>query len=125
MARGLSTQKLAELARVGHSTISEAERGRPVRRVVLDRLAEVLGPDAYGAVVVSGLPTEDTAVALACRQRRLPVADAAKRAGVGYDVMKRAVTGARVHPANAKRIADAFGLDVIDVAGVFPRDEAA
>jgi hypothetical protein len=87
-------------------------------------LAEVLGPDAYGAVVVSGLPTEDTAVALACRQQWLPVADAAKLAGVGYDVMKRAVIGARVHPANAKRIADAFGLDVADV--VFPRrDEAA
>lgn len=121
IAAGLSARQLAELAGVSHTAVSQAERGRAVKRDVLAALEGVLGPKVREVVAVwPALPTDDTAVAKACRDMGESVAEAAKRAGVSHDVMRRAASGERVHPANAKKIADAFGLDVSDVLPLPP-----
>jgi hypothetical protein len=112
----LSARQLAKQAGVSYTAVSYAERGRAVTRDVLAGLVRVLGPAVKDAVAVwPPLPTGKTAVARARRLSGESRLHAANRAGVGYDVFKRAEDGEGVHPANAKKIADAFGLDVSDV----------
>lgn len=121
LAAGLSARQLAIRAGVSHTLISKAEAGRAVTRDVLVALEGVLGPGVKDAVTVwPAPPTDDTAVAKACRESGEWIAQVAKRAGVSQDVMGRAATGERVHPANALKIADALGLDVTDVLPLPP-----
>lgn len=116
MDAGLSLLGLADLAGIGHTTLSEAERGRPVTREVLTRLASVLGADVYAVVKVDPRSPETlTKLAQARRAAGLTQAAAAERAGVTLDTFKRAERGSRPHPRNAKKMADAFGLNVADV----------
>lgn len=122
VALGLSARQLAKQAGVSHSVVTKAERGGALRRSAVDALAVILGPTVYEAVSVVGWPTEDTAVARACREQRVSITEAAARAGVGYDVMRRALRGDGIHPGNAKRIADALGLAVVDVLPIPQRN---
>jgi DNA-binding XRE family transcriptional regulator len=83
-------------------------------------LAKVLGPAVYDTVDV--WPPEpsparvNVSLAKARAARGESVSQAAARAGVGRAVYMRAERGEVVRPANAKKIAEAFGLDVMDVA---------
>lgn len=121
LAAGLSARQLAERAGVSHALISKAERGRAVTRDALAALEGVLGPGVKDAVTVwPAPPSDDTPVARACRESGEWIAQVAKRAGVSNDVMGRAATGERVHPANALKIAHALGLDVADVLPLPP-----
>jgi len=115
-ARGLSARQLAELAGVSHSSVCRAEDGHHVRREIVAALAKVLGPAVYDDVPVwPPLPVGDGLLEVARRETGESISDAATRAGVSRDVLRRAERGQGVHPANAKRIADAFGLAVDDV----------
>lgn len=117
IAAGLSIRELAAKAGVGSTSVSEAERGRSVTRGMAADLAKVLGPAVYDAVEVwPPLPADDsTALAKARRASGESVSQAAARAGVTRFVYLRAERGEGVRPSNAKRIAEAFGLDVLDV----------
>lgn len=83
-------------------------------------LSKVLGPD-----VLDWLTPEGNRVLRERWRRGLRRADAAEQMGVSIDVLARAERGAGVHPTNAKRIADAYGLAVEDVlpVPVEPRQE--
>lgn len=117
LAAGLSARQLATKAGVSTSCVHRAESGRAVTRDVLAKLASILGPSIYDAVPLwPPVPAGDNAVARARRQTGEALTEAASRAGVSDDVMKRAERGQGVHPKNAKAIAEAFGLDVMDVS---------
>jgi DNA-binding XRE family transcriptional regulator len=90
-----------------------------VTRGMAADLAKVLGPAVHNAVDVwpPPLPAHDatTPLARARAESGESVSQAATRAGVTRAVYQRAERGEGVRPGNAKRLADAFGLDVIDV----------
>lgn len=116
IAAGLSIRELAAKAGVGASSVAEAERGRMVTRGMAADLAKVLGPAVHDVVEVwPPLPAKQTALVQARRASRETMMQAATRAGVSRYVYRRAEAGLGVHPGNAKKIADAFGLDVFDV----------
>jgi transcriptional regulator with XRE-family HTH domain len=118
IAAGLSIRELAAKTGVGSTSIGEAERGRAVTRGMAADLAKVLGPAVHDAVTVwPPLPPQDatTALAKARAETGESVSQAAARAGVTRFVYQRAERGEGVRPSNAKRIAEAFGLDVFDV----------
>jgi lambda repressor-like predicted transcriptional regulator len=114
IAAGLSARQLATRAHVHVSSVLRAERGGFVKREVRDALVAVLGPNARPAIAVR-IEHPDTPVYLARRARGESGREAAIRAGVSKDVFARAQRGERVHPANAARIAAAYGLRVEDV----------
>jgi transcriptional regulator with XRE-family HTH domain len=118
IAAGLSIRELAAKTGVGSTSIGEAERGRAVTRGMAADLAKVLGPAVHDAVTVwPPLPAQDatTALAKARAETGESVSQAAARAGVTRFVYQRAERGEGVRPSNAKRLAEAFGLDVFDV----------
>lgn len=93
-------------------------------RDVVGALAKVLGPTVYDDVPVwPPLPAGDGLLEVARRETGESVKDAAGRAGVSRDVLRRAERGQGVHPSNAKRIADAFGLDIEDVLPAPPPEK--
>lgn len=76
----------------------------------------MLGSAVWDAVTLwPPEPEGDDVLVVMRRQRRESLPDAAARIGVSPDVLARAERGQGVHPANAKRIADAYGLGVLDV----------
>ena len=115
----LTRPQLATLSGVSVATIIKAEDGQPVREATAAALAQVLGAEVYGAVVIRDTPlrTPDpsTAVARARLDRGWTQLEAARHIGVSADVLRRAEAGKGVHPANARKIALAFGLDTFDV----------
>lgn len=119
----MTARQLAERAGVSHTVVVQAEAGRAVRRQALAGLVRVLGPAVYDAVSVwPPMPGDRTAVAAARRASGNTLGQAAARAGVSRYVFRRAEVGLRVYPANAKKIADAFGLDVADVLSLPDRN---
>lgn len=120
---GLSARQLATRAGVSTSSVARAEHGRSVTRDVLAKLADVLGPGVYEAVPVWP-PVRAGALAQVRARTGESLRQAAKRAGVSADVFNRAECGKGVHPGNAKKIADAFGLHVDDVLPVPVQGEA-
>jgi transcriptional regulator with XRE-family HTH domain len=124
LGTGMSRRQLAEMAGVTHTAVSRAERGRSIRRETAEALESVLGVVVWEAVTLWPPAPADEAesvVATIRRQRRETLPDAASRIGVSDGVLARAERGQGVHPANAKRIADAYGIGVLDVLP--PRQE--
>jgi transcriptional regulator with XRE-family HTH domain len=120
---GLSRRQLAERAGLWPSSVSRAERGDYVLPEVREALVRVLGVEARPLISVRG-PEPDTPVYWARITRSDSGREAAKRAGVTKDVLYRAEHGLPIHPANAKRIADALGLEVLDVLAPKPATNA-
>jgi transcriptional regulator with XRE-family HTH domain len=119
IAAGLSIRELAAKAGVGATSIGEAERGRMVTRGMAADLAKVLGPAVHDAVTVwpplLAPHNATTPLARARAESGESIPQAATRAGVTRAVYQRAERGEGVRPGNAKRLAEAFGLDVTDV----------
>ena len=114
ISAGLSAHQLAKAAGVSKDSVCRVERGGYVTRKVRDALVATLGEDAQPLIPVRA-DWPDTAVSRARRASGESTRVAAERAGVSVWVFGRAERGESIHPANAKRIAEAFGLDVLDV----------
>lgn len=90
-----------------------------MRQEVADALVAVLGPQARALIAVRpSKPREVTPLYLARQELGESGREVARRIGVSKDVYYRAERGQSVHEANAKLIADAFGLTVSDVLGI-------
>lgn len=124
IAAGLSQSALAERSGVSSTAIGEAERGRPVYRESLAKLEAVLGPRVRDAVTVWPPVRGATPVAMARRANGWGRKEAARRAGVSLRVFRRAEAGLGIHPANATKVAAAFGLDVAEVLPIHDRHAA-
>lgn len=113
---GLSARQAAQAAGVSVSSVIRAERGQALTRPIIDALAGVLGESVHEFTrVAREIPPDAVPALLARHERGLSRAAAAKLTGVSPDVLARAEAGRGVHPANARRIALAYGLSVADV----------
>src|SRR4051794_32741396 len=120
--RGMSARELADAAGVSHGCVTRVEGGVPATRVVLAKLARVLGSVVYDVVRPWPPPPEgDQPLIVARRALDMTRRQAARRIGVSEGVLGRAERGQPVHPRNAKVIADAYGLPVADVLSLPPR----
>jgi transcriptional regulator with XRE-family HTH domain len=114
---GYSIRSLADAASLWPSSVCRVERGDYVSSESRDKLVSVLGPEVRPLIAVRALrtPAPDTAVYRAREAIGVSGRELAERAGVTKDAFYRAERGLPVHPATAKRIADALGLAVVDV----------
>jgi transcriptional regulator with XRE-family HTH domain len=119
---GLTLDELAAHSKVGRNTVARLEHGghaaAPVRRALADALG--IEPVAL-AVGESTAETEPEPVPLAALRARygLSVYALAQRAKVAPQKVYRAEEGRAIHPRDAKRLADFFGIRVTDF---YPRD---
>jgi len=123
---GLSVRQLADTAHVWPSSVCRVERGGHVTREVRDALVQVLGPEASSLIGVWPPTLPDTVVYRARKRRGESGREVARRAGVSKDAYARAEHGKPVSPSNARKIAEALGLDDDDLVQlVRPKDVAA
>lgn len=123
---GLTQQALACLASVERTSLTHLERGRRVPTfAVARRLAAALGCDAADLWPEAFAATSDEPPARSLRlARMLSLAEVAAAAGVSRRAVRRADDGGRVTPANAKALADFYGVDVFDLQPPLPITEA-
>lgn len=120
---GMSRRQLAAATGVPATTIRNAEHGSAIRRDSRAALARVLGSAVYEAVPAwPRIDAGDLPALVERRRRGWSRRVAADRIGVSVTALKRAESGAGVHPRTAKAIADAYGLAVVDIHRPPPQD---
>lgn len=110
---------LARAAGVAPNTITNAERGRTqLSDASARKLAQALGVEVEAIIERPGQyrPTdEDSPLRRRRHQLGLSGRAAAEAIGVSRMALMRAETGGRVHPRNAQRIAEFYGVGADDV----------
>jgi transcriptional regulator with XRE-family HTH domain len=118
---GLTLDELAAHAEVGRNTIARLEHGGNAAAPVRRSLADALGIEPAALAMGDEAEAEAEPVPLrALRDRRgLTVYELAQRAKVPPQKVYRAEEGRAIHPRDAKRLADFYGIRVTDF---YPRD---
>jgi transcriptional regulator with XRE-family HTH domain len=122
IGRGWSRRQLAEAAGVSNTSVRRAEAGYGLTRPIVDALAKVLGAVVYDTVpILSGIRPvlagrdEERPVLRARLERGWSRAEASRQLGVHSDTLMRLEAGHPVHPGNAKKVAEGYGLDVFEL----------